>query len=158
MSTVIERSAVISACGNYRYELWRRWSDERACVFIGLNPSTADATLDDPTIRKCIGYARRWGYGALCMVNLFAWRATDPRDMLTAADPVGPANDYHLNKATAEAHMIIAAWGAHGGHMDRDREVIAMFPRLHALHRTKSGAPGHPLYLPGNAAPFLFTV
>lgn len=147
-------SAVLSPCRTYRYELWRRWSNAPACVFVGLNPSTADETNDDPTIRKCVGYAKRWGYGSLCMVNLFAFRATQPKDMLAAADPVGPENDATLQRLARSAAIIIAAWGNDGGHLGRDKVVIEMLPALHCLKRNKDGSPAHPLYLRGDATPY----
>lgn len=147
-------SAVLSPCRKFRYELWRRWSDAPACVFVGLNPSTADETNDDPTIRKCVGYAKRWGYGSLCMVNLFAFRATQPKDMLAAADPIGPENDATLKRLATDAGIIIAAWGNHGGHLGRDKAVMAMLPELHCLKRNKDGSPAHPLYLRGDAMPY----
>lgn len=122
-------------------------------MFVGLNPSTADAAQDDATIRRCIEFARTWGYGALVMTNLFAWRATDPGDMLAAADPVGPDNDAALLAAARAADVVVAAWGVHGAHMGRDVAVRAMLPRLHYLRLTKDGRPGHPLYLPADLRP-----
>lgn len=83
-------------------------------MFVGLNPSTADELLDDPTIRRCVAFARSWGYGALCMTNLFAFRATDPDVMKSADDPVGPENDQHLQDLANGASVVIAAWGVHG--------------------------------------------
>lgn len=147
-------SAVLSSCGQYRYELWRRWADGPHVLFIMLNPSTADATNDDATIRKCVAYAKRWGFGALCVGNLFAFRATDPKDMKAAADPIGPENDATLARLASEAGVIVAAWGAHGTHMSRDKAVMKMLPTINALHVTKDGSPGHPLYLKGDATPF----
>lgn len=147
-------SARLSECGRYRYELWRRWEDGPHVLFVMLNPSTADATNDDPTIRKCIGYAKRWGFGALCVANLFAFRATDPKDMKRAADPVGRDNDATLKRLANDAGLIVAAWGAHGSHLGRDKAVLKMLPTIKALHVTKDGSPGHPLYLRGDAALF----
>lgn len=147
-------SAVLSSCGQYRYELWRRWADGPHVLFIMLNPSTADATNDDATIRKCVAYAKRWGFGALCVGNLFAFRATDPKDMKAAADPIGPENDATLARLASEAGVIVAAWGAHGTHMSRDKAVMKMLPTINALHVTKDGSPGHPLYLKGDSTPF----
>jgi hypothetical protein len=122
-------------------------------MFVGLNPSTADAMLDDPTIRRCIGFARSWGYGGLMMTNLFAFRATLPRAMKAAIDPIGPDNDQVLRTAYLNAGIVIAAWGAHGAHKGRDVAVRAMLPRLHYLRLTQGGHPGHPLYLPGSLSP-----
>ena len=147
-------SAVLSSCGQYRYELWRRWSEGPHVLFIMLNPSTADATKDDATIRKCVAYAKRWGFGALCVGNLFAFRATDPRDMRAATDPIGPENDATLQRLASEAGVIVAAWGAHGTHLGRDKAVSKMLPTINALHVTKDGLPGHPLYLKNDAKPF----
>lgn len=152
------KAATLSPCRRYRYELWRRWSDAPPVVFIGLNPSTADETQDDATIRKCIAYAKKWGHGALCMVNLFAFRATQPKDMLAEDDPVGPDNDRVLQSLAWGCPVVIAAWGAHGSHRGRDKQVLGMLPTLYALYLTKDGKPGHPLYLKGDAVPFLLQV
>lgn len=150
---VMERGAYISACGHYRYSLWRQWAPGPQVMFIGLNPSIADAMLDDPTIRRCIGFARAWGYTGLMMTNLFAWRATEPRDMLAADDPVGPDNDRILQVSYSKAALTVAAWGAHGTHGDRHSAIRAMLPNLHYLRMTKGGHPGHPLYLPSSLRP-----
>ena len=145
--------AHISACGRYRYSLWRQWAPGPQVMFVGLNPSTADATLDDPTIRRCIGFARAWGYGGLMMTNLFAWRATAPRTMMAASEPVGPDNDRVLQAAYAKATLTVAAWGAHGTHGGRNNAVRALMPHMHYLRLTKEGHPGHPLYLPSGLLP-----
>lgn len=121
-----------------------------------LNPSTADATQDDATICKCVAYAKRWGYAAIGVGNLFAYRATDPKDMKAAADPIGPANDVALARLASQAGVIIAAWGAHGSYMGRAQAVLKLLPPIQALHITRDGAPGHPLYLKGDAMPFEF--
>lgn len=152
-SEVMDRGAYISACGRYRYSLWRQWAQGPQVMFVGLNPSTADATLDDPTIRRCIGFARAWGYTGLVMTNLFAWRDTDPRNMLAADDPVGPDNDRVLRVAHDKAALTVAAWGAHGTHGGRHNVVRALLPHLHYLRLTKDGHPGHPLYLPSSLRP-----
>lgn len=125
-------------------------------MFIGLNPSTADATNDDPTIRRCIGYARDWGCDGLCMMNLFAFRATLPKDMKAAEDPVGPENDRTLIFMAEGAEVIVAAWGNNGRYMGRDEKVKAMIPQLHYLRLTKDGFPAHPLYLPKGLKPVLW--
>lgn len=151
--TAMERSATFSACRTYRYALWRRWGRGDYVMFIGLNPSTADETNDDPTIRRCIGFARAWGYGALCMANLFAFRATQPADMKRAADPVGAENDHVLRQLADQAGVVVAAWGAHGTYKGRDQSVRLLVPDLHYLRLTKDGHPGHPLYLPADLKP-----
>lgn len=149
----MSKGAVISDCGLYRYSLWREWAAGDSVAFIGLNPSTADATLDDPTIRRCIAFAKSWGFGRLVMVNLFAFRATDPKEMMRADDPVGPDNDAALLRECAQARVTVAAWGAGGTHLGRDRVVRRMLAPMHYLRLTKQGHPGHPLYLPGSLTP-----
>lgn len=153
VADAMERSATLSPCRAYRYALWRRWGRGPYAMFIGLNPSTADETNDDPTIRRCIGFARAWGYEALCMTNLFAYRATEPADMKKAADPVGFENDGALETLARGAGVVVAAWGAHGTHQGRDKAVRSFVNGLHYLRLTKDGHPGHPLYLPANLEP-----
>lgn len=150
-------TAIFSPCRTYRYVLRRRWDWEMPHVaFIGLNPSTADETKDDPTIRRCIQFAKDWGYGGLTMLNLFAFRATDPRDMLKAGDPIGPENNQHLLHESAKAGVVVAAWGTKGG--KRADEVIAMLPEIHCLRKTKAGHPEHPLYLPKTLKPIAYSL
>ncbi len=122
-------------------------------MFVGLNPSTADEMQDDPTIRRCIAFAMAWGYSGLCMTNLFAFRATDPTDMLRATDPIGPQNDQVLRERAGRAGVVVAAWGVHGTHKNRAWAVRMMLPQLHCLRLTKDGHPGHPLYLPKTLVP-----
>lgn len=137
----------------YRYLLWRVWgSPQRACLFIGLNPSTADETVDDPTIRRCVNYARDWGYGAMWMANIFAFRSTDPAALRAQGrDAIGPKNDEYLKYAGIAAKLVIAAWGAHGELMARGTEVRLLLDdagvRLSHLGRTQHGYPRHPLRL-----------
>jgi hypothetical protein len=162
---VLRTDAGFSPCRTWRYWLSRTWDESRApLVVIGLNPSTADETTDDPTIRRCMGYAGAWGHGGLVMLNLFAFRATDPRD-LKAAHPnpgaVGPVNDYYLSVATKD-RRVLCAWGAHGTFLGRADTVVSFLwsgpaPRdLVCLGTTKSGAPKHPLYLRADASPVPF--
>ena len=146
-------TATLSPCRTYRYSLTREWGSGLAVLFVGLNPSTADETLDDPTIRRCISFARDWGYARLHMANLFAFRATAPRDMKNASDPVGPENDRHLLALANDSALTVAAWGVHGTFGGRHNAVRGMLPRLHYLRLTKDGHPGHPLYLPRTLKP-----
>lgn len=144
-------SALLSPCQQYRYTLWRYFSPTQGkmVVFIGLNPSTADATQDDPTIRRCIGFAKLWGYDSLCMVNLFAYRATDPKDMQRAKDPIGVENDHYLKQMIDKADLVVAAWGGNGEFLARDEKVKLLFDKMvYCLGRTKHGHPRHPLYVP----------
>ena len=148
-------SAVLSEDRRYRYRLRREAGGllgEGVALFIMLNPSTADEAADDPTIRRCCGFVRRWGYGALEVVNLFALRATDPAALYADADPVGPENDSHISAAAADAKIIVAAWGVHGTLYGRGPAVRDLLQgqgrRLTALGVTKDGQPRHPLYMP----------
>lgn len=144
--------ATLSDCGRYRYQLWRAWGDGPSCVFVMLNPSTADAEKDDPTIRRCIGFAKREGCGSLNVVNLFAFRATKPKDMMAAADPIGPENDEVIAAALRDPGAVkIAAWGTKGAFMGRGAQVRAKWRgSLKCLGQTKDGHPLHPLYVPAD--------
>jgi hypothetical protein len=160
MTPFVLRGAVFSECRNYRYTLWRVWDEEiRPLNVIGLNPSTADENVDDPTIRRCIGFARDWGFGGLVMTNLFALRSTDPKILSRVDDPVGARNDHHLMLA-ATAGAPLAAWGAHP--MAHERAVSVMESLSHldveCLGLTKNGAPRHPLYVPKIAPRVRFEV
>jgi len=148
-------SAVLSDDREYRYRLTRRWNaGEPTVAFVMLNPSTADATEDDPTIRRCIGYAREWGYGRLVVGNLFAVRETDPANLYDYFDPVGPENDRYLQKIADEADKVVAAWGANGGLGDRAEHVAEdLGVDFYALGTTQEGHPVHPLYQPADAEP-----
>lgn len=149
----LDCGAIISPCQRYRYVLWRQWEQgRRALVVIGLNPSTADASVDDPTIRRCIGFAKRERCSRLVMLNLFAFRATEPRDMLRAHDPVGPDNDNYIREwAWGDEVVAVAAWGALGGTRGRDALVRCIVPALNCFGTTKDGSPRHPLYLRSDA-------
>jgi hypothetical protein len=151
-STIHDRGAHISSDGFYRYGLWRTWDYGPWLPFVMLNPSTADANLDDPTIRRCIGFAKREGYGGIRVVNLYAYRSTSPKALLTCADPVGPENDGYLYGTLAAARTsrvpVIAAWGANA-RLDRVARVLNLLPGAvwRCLGTTKQGAPKHPLYI-----------
>jgi hypothetical protein len=131
-------------------------------MVIGLNPSTADETKDDPTIRKCIGFAKRWGFGALCMTNLFAWRDTDPAKMKKAEFPEGEDNHSTILQCASEAGMILAAWGKHGKHRNQDVNVgqwlASIGKQPYCLKLNGDGTPMHPLYVPYETVPQLFTI
>lgn len=152
------KGAIISDCEQYRYALWRIWDKEKGiATFICLNPSTADHEKDDNTATRCINYAMDWGYGGLCMGNLFAFRATEPKDMKSAVDPVGPENDSYLKKICSRSVVIVAGWGADGGYKNRDKHVLKLIPeKIHCLKLTKHGFPWHPLYLKKTLVPILF--
>jgi hypothetical protein len=144
----VQRSAHISACGNYRYSLERVWEPKQPSVLIiGLNPSAADAERDDPTLKRCIGFAKYWGYGGLVIGNLFAYRATDPRVLKQVADPIGLENDSWLARLREGTDRAVAAWGNHGSLYNRAQSVAGRLGRLYCLGCTTSGAPKHPLYV-----------
>lgn len=150
-------SAIISECGKYRYLLTRDSEvaapDRGTALFLMLNPSTADATLDDPTIRRCRSFARAWGCAGLSVANLYAFRATRPADLWQADDPIGPDNDALLGRLAAEYGDIVCAWGANAK-TDRVLAVaetlINAGARLWCFGTTKDGQPRHPLYVKGD--------
>lgn len=143
-------SAVVSPCGRYRYRLSRQWCDGGPALgFLMLNPSTADASVDDPTIRRCMGFARRDGYGGIVVANLFAWRATDPRELRDVADPVGPDCDDFIR---AMPHDTVIAWGATRPRPDTASRIVHVAElirgkRTYHLGLTRDGACRHPLYV-----------
>ncbi len=155
-----QSGAEFSACGRYRYKLWRVWDHTHPVIFfIMLNPSTADAENDDPTIRRCIRFARDWGYGGVRVGNLFAWRTPYPSALRVAPEPVGRENDNALLELAEGAALIVAAWGMHGAWGGRGQVVRKRFSdRLHALGMTKSGEPAHPLRLRRTSRPFLLEI
>jgi hypothetical protein len=148
-------SATFSADRVYRYALTRQWDSSPPAVFVMLNPSTADAVRTDPTVTRCLGFARRENCGGLVIVNLFALRATDPRELRGHPDPVGPGNDRFIREHCAAGRLVIAAWGAHGRLGDRDRAVLALLREarigVRSFGVTTGGMPRHPLYLPRGA-------
>lgn len=148
--------AKFSPCRNYRYALWRVWDDAQPyAAIIGLNPSVADEVKNNPTINRCISFARSWGYGGVCVVNLFAFMASVPEQMMKANDPIGPDNNVWLTNTATSAGIVVAAWGNHGAYLNRARDVKKMIPGMHALKVNKSGEPAHPLYLKGDLIPTL---
>jgi len=146
------QGAVFSRDRVHRYWLWRTFDRGIGRVaFIGLNPSTANEVRDDPTVSRCIRYAQEWGFGRLDMLNVFAFRATDPKEMRAAPDPVGPDNDEWLLGITGEVDLVVAAWGTHAAHLGRGPQVRELLGgiQLHHLGLTRGGYPYHPLYRPG---------
>ena len=153
-----ETGAVFSRCRRWRYLLWRRWDATRPIAnFLMLNPSTADEYKLDPSCTRARLYAERWGYGALIVTNLFAWRATDPREMKAAPEPVGRANDAAILRAAGEAAIVVCAWGNHGAHLERSKVITGLLRdagiTLHGLRLTGAGEPAHPLYLRSTLRP-----
>lgn len=162
--TFTDYGAEISNDQLYRYTLWRRWSNELPMmVFIMLNPSTADATEADPTIRRCMGFAERNHCGGIRVVNLFALRSTDPAGLLTAADPIGPGNDSFIEEVVAEYGQLVCAWGVNvrkkswmRARVDHVVNLLREHRNLHALDLTDDGIPKHPLMLSYDLKPKLW--
>lgn len=178
MTGYVEKGADLSDCGTYRYLLWREWrgthdpehwrwlgakdgngaelGEPKSCLFVMLNPSTADGEEDDPTIRRCVAFAKAWKYERLEVVNLFAYRATEPAELLTAGDIIhAPRNQSVVERAAQDAGIIICAWGAHGNHGQQDEIVRGWMSeyRHYALGFTQGGQPKHPLYLKSTTMP-----
>ena len=149
-----KNTAKLSRCRQYRYALWRTRDETKPYVmFIGLNPSTADETTDDPTLIRCMNFAKAWGYGGVCMANLFAYRATDPGDMKAAENPVGSQNNKWLKLLAKDAGLVVAAWGNDGSYLNRSDYVKKRLPLLYCLKMNKSGEPAHPLYQRADVLP-----
>lgn len=181
MADYTDKHAILSGDSKYRYLLRREWrgthepknwrwfgakdgegkplGEPKAALFVMLNPSTADAEQDDPTTRRCVGFAKAWKFERLEVVNLFAYRATDPRALLKLGhddDPVGWRNQEYIRDASFRAGLIVCAWGAHGAHLGQDETVLGWLAGdapIVALARTKDGHPKHPLYIPTAAEP-----
>ncbi len=156
----MKAGAIIDQTGLYRYLLWREWDAAAPKVgFVLLNPSRADGAIDDPTIRRCIGFARLWGYGGLEVANLFAYRTAKPSELRHVFDPVGLENDAYLRSLAQRVDRVVLAWGNGGTWQGRDRTVLAMFGKslqLHCLAITQTGQPKHPLYLHSRCLPVNF--
>lgn len=147
--------AEFSTCREYRYALWRHWdwqAHSNCVMFIGLNPSTADEEVNDMTITKCMGFAKRWGYGGIYMLNLFAFKATFPKDMIAADDPVGPGNDEAFGYYRSRVGLVVAAWGSldkrHRARLQWQSRISrvqdCISQPIYCLGRTQDGSPRHP--------------
>ena len=150
----MHRTALISDCGSFRYRLGRRWADGKALLFVMLNPSTADDQVDDRTIKRCIHFATEHEFGALEVVNLFAFRTVNPKVLKGAGYLVGPENDQHIADAVRDTSAVCVAWGTAGAETRRPAHVLNLLRDLGAdpqyLRLTTTGHPEHPLYLPGD--------
>jgi hypothetical protein len=145
--------AIIDTTEKYRYSLWRIWDDNLPRVtFVMLNPSTADASKDDPTIRRCINFAKDWGFGSLEVVNLFSYRATNPKELFITEEAVGAENDFYIVQAILRSEKIIVAWGTKGYYLDRNKQVLELLKlyKVYALSLSNEGHPKHPLYIKSN--------
>lgn len=159
MDETIRKDATLSEDGKYRYWLLRQWGERERVVFLMMNPSTADASIDDHTIRKCMGFARLWGFDGIEVVNLFALRSTEPKAILMSVDPFGPDNNRHILETLASRKMAVCAWGCEdtlkrGSFTAKVKWIIANLKRdlpnveFKCLGKTKGGTPRHPLMLP----------
>lgn len=165
----VHRDAIFSPCRSWRYTLLRHLRVDpappvpRRVLFVCLNPSTATEVEDDPTVRRCMGFARAWGFNRLTVCNIFAVRSTDPKVLYDHPDPVGPENDYYIQHAANGAEMIVAAWGNHGKLHRRGEEVMALLRgddgllegkrAVHVLGLNLGSFPKHPLYLRADLQP-----
>jgi len=153
----IKSTAAFSPCFTWRYSLHRQLSEnnDTTCLFIMLNPSTADEYKNDPTVERCERYTLKWGYGNLKVCNLFALRSTDPNQLYTHSDPVGPENNLHILHEAKRASLIICAWGNHGQFKNRSYDVRQLLNdySVNYLVLNKSGEPSHPLYLRSDLLP-----
>jgi hypothetical protein len=157
MNLFENNGAAFSPCKKYRYALWRIWDDSKPKVmFIGLNPSTADANNDDPTIKRVRAITTNLGYGGFYMMNLFAIISPYPEVLKTCADPIGQ-NDYWLTEIAAYIQTVVFAWGNFKEAEKRTKEVITKFPNAKALHINKNGSPKHPLYCRADSQLVSFT-
>lgn len=153
---IISSYANFSKCGKYRYYLRRFWNTgEKHVMFIGLNPSTATASTDDPTIRRCINFAKSWGYAGMYMCNLYAYISTDPKKLIISGEEIAVTNSY-LRECAGFVDIIVFAWGAFELHKKRMNEIIEMFPAAYCIKHTKNGYPSHPLYLKSDLKPIPF--
>lgn len=151
-------SAVISDCRTYRYELAREiapLTGVGTVTFIGLNPSTAGETTDDPTVRRCIGFARSWGFALMKMLNIYAYRATDPRELGRVPDPVGPDNFVTIERVVTDSDLVVCAWGVIAP-VAATEVVLDLIAAPHCLGITKHGQPRHPLYVLRTQKPMPF--
>jgi len=161
----VHSDATFDKTERYRYRLERCWKEHplRLCNFVMLNPSTADAFVLDPTVTRCVGFARDWGFDGLIVTNIFALRSTDPKKLYTVDDPVGPDNDAAILAAAYQSELVVAAWGTHGKLHDRGERVAselrhAVGDALRCLGVTKHGHPKHPLYLRRDMQPEPFAL
>lgn len=158
----LERDALISECGQYRYLLRRTWDHDRPrALIVMLNPSTADAEIDDATIRSCIRLTKEAGYGSFEVVNIFGLRATDPAELAKSDDPIGPMNERVIGAAVGRCDIVICAWGAHPMAARKSTFLLNYLrsnkPAVYCFGKTKAGAPKHPLYIKSGTALQTFT-
>lgn len=154
---MLSSNAVFSEDKKYRYTLWRAWDlTLPAVMLIGLNPSRANEIDNDPTIRRCIAFAKYWGFGQFYMTNLFAYIATKPKDLKLETNPIGTENDYWLKEIQGRTNLTVFVWGTNGNYLNRDKEVGLLIESPHCISISKHGFPNHPLYLKNTLKPVPF--
>lgn len=155
--TACKGTAITSSTDEYRYLLTRTWDPALSPIcFVMLNPSTADAERNDPTIRRCIGFAASWGFGTLIVVNLYAYKTARPGELLLVEDPCGPENDAYIAYGIRSAQRTVFAWGCHSASSARSYCVTPMVTSPYCLGKTRDGDPKHPLYVPATTKPIAF--
>jgi hypothetical protein len=155
----MNKGATISDDKKYRYSLYRIWDDELPKVaIVGLNPSTADENFDDPTIKRCIEFVKNWGYGGFYMLNLFAYRATDPNELSKVNDPVGKDNEKFILETISKVDKVICAWGNGGNYLNQNIKILSLINSPYCLKINQSGEPSHPLYLRRDLRPIAFVM
>ena len=153
----IDSGADFSPCRKYRYTLWRVWDESKPLVmFLGLNPSTADEIKNDPTVTRCINYAKSWNYGGMYMMNIFAFRTTYPIELKKALEPIGKENNYWIEKISKNVDKCIGAWGNDGLFLNRSDYIKQNVNNLYCLKINHSGEPSHPLYLKSTLKPIKY--
>jgi hypothetical protein len=149
--------ATFSEDRRYRYLLWRTFGEGPTVNYVLLNPSSADEARNDPTVERCVRRGLIMGYAKVLVTNIFALRSTDPGQLYRAEDPIGPYNDRAILQAAREARSVVCGWGNHGEYLDRGRQVLELLQAAgiapHCLTVTRSGQPGHPLYVAYNVQP-----
>ena len=154
---MIKSNAFFSEDRKYRYLLIRGWDlNKPSLMIISLNPSTADEKRNDPTITRCLGFAKKWGFGKLFVTNLFAFRATLPRNLFVSHNPIGDKNDRWIRKVSKKVDKIVLAYGNHGKFKNRHDEMLKIIKNPYCIKKTKTGMPQHPLYLKYTQKPIVY--
>lgn len=161
IESLIKKDAILDESRMYRYVLIRKWgnNEDNFVNFILLNPSRADERFDDPTIKACITFAQNWWFDGFYVTNLFAFRATKPKDLKKVLDPIGLLNNRHLGETAKKSKKVVIAWGNHGSFKERDKEVLQILTRIctpHCIQKLKNGSPKHPLYIKRDTKPIIF--
>ena len=157
LNKLIDFGAKFSKCRKYRYTLWRTWDTSKPKImFLGLNPSTADETNNDPTVTRCINYANSWGYGGMFMMNIFAFRTTYPVELKKTSNPIGKDNNRWIKKVSLSVDKSIGAWGNDGMFLHRSTDIKKIVKNLYCLKINSSGEPSHPLYLKATLKPIKY--